>query len=252
MADVVITQLINIPSDRIVTTPEATKTLTSGKLVKAGAGNTLLDSNVFADGTSTKIGNATNNSEFEADGTMKFNGNATVFDDMLGDITRTKTVGTRVTLDDTENTLNFTSSAALTDYVFINFQMPHRWKVGTTLYPHIHWEQNANNVPNWLIQYRWQINGSAKTTAWTNYKCNTSNAFTYVSGVLNQISYGGGLTPPVGAGLSDIIEIRLIRDTSNTSTVFTGSDPYSGTASVTTVDIHYQIDTLGSRTEYSK
>jgi hypothetical protein len=42
MADAVITQLINIPGDRIVTTPEATKTLTAGKLVKAGVGNTLV------------------------------------------------------------------------------------------------------------------------------------------------------------------------------------------------------------------
>lgn len=43
MADAIITSVINIPSDQIVTTPATAKTLTSGKLVKAGTANTLVD-----------------------------------------------------------------------------------------------------------------------------------------------------------------------------------------------------------------
>ena len=179
-----------------------------------------------------------------------FSGDATFFDDLQGDITKTKTVGTRVTLNDTENTINFTNTSTLSDYVFLNFQMSHKWKIGSIIYPHIHWEQTLSTTPNWLIQYRWQKQGGPKTTAWTNYKCDV-NVFTYTSGTLNQISNNEGITPPDGAGLSDIIEIRVIRDTANASGLFTPGNTYAATASITSIDIHYECSQLGSNNLYS-
>lgn len=198
-----------------------------------------------------KVGTPTDNTEFELDGTIRFNGNATVFDDLTGDITRTKTVGTRVALNDSENTIDFSSSATTSDYLFLSYQMSHKWMSGTNIYPHIHYQQNNLNTPNFLIQYRWQRNGQPKTTAWLNLICNT-NVFTYVSGTINQISYGAFIGAPVGYSISDIIQIRVIRDTSNSTGLFAGADSYTGTVSVTAVDIHYQIDTIGSRDEYLK
>ncbi|MCO1498227.1 hypothetical protein, partial [Limosilactobacillus reuteri] len=41
------------------------------------------------------IGGATNKLTISTDGTLTLNGTATVFDDLTGDITRTKTAGTR-------------------------------------------------------------------------------------------------------------------------------------------------------------
>ena len=79
-----------------------------------------------------------------------------------------------------------------------------------------------------------------------------TNVFTYTSGTLNQISHCGGITPPSGSSLSDIIEIRIIRDSTNSTGLFTSVDVYSGTVSIKSADIHYEIDTLGSRTEYTK
>lgn len=188
---------------------------------------------------------------WENDWTQVFEWDATVFDDLLWDVTRTRTVGTRVTLNDIENTVDFTTSATLTDYVFLNYQLSHKWKLGTIIYPHIHWEQALNATPNWLFQYRWQMNGQPKTTAWTNYIAIT-NAFTYTSGTLNQISHNGGITPPVNASLSDVIEIRIMRDSTNSTGLFPWPNLYAATASITSADIHYQIDTAGSRTEYTK
>lgn len=215
--------------------------------------NTLLDNSPISKKLvkDTKFGTDTNNSYFDADGMLHMNGNATVYDDLIGDITSLKTVGTRVTLNEINNSIDFTSQATMSDYAYINFQLPHKWEIGSTLYPHVHWEQASGNTPNWLFQYRWQKQGQAKETNWTNYKSNT-NAFAYTSGTLNQISHNGGIVPPVGASLSDIIEIRIIRDTVNASGLFTGATPYTGTASVTSMDIHYRIDSLGSNTEYTK
>lgn len=218
--------------------------------------NNLNDKMFYLDAANDKlqIGDVTggNYSEFESDGSYVANGNATTYDDLLGDITQVKTLGTGVSLNTTESTLDYTTVATLNDYVIVNYQMSHKWKAGSTIHPHIHWQQTGAGIPNWLIQYRWQRNGQAKTTAWTNFKCNNANAFTYTSGTLNQISYDSGITPPSGYSLSDIIQFRVIRDTGNASGVFAGIDIYSGIASITGVDIHYEQDTLGSRLEYSK
>lgn len=199
----------------------------------------------------TRFGDGTNYTEFESDGTYKAVGTATTFDDLLGDITQVKTSGPGVSLDTTESSVDFTTASNLSDYIIINYQITHRWKVGSSIYPHLHFWQNSNAVPNFLIQYRWQSNGSAKTTAWTNYKCNTL-AFSYTSGTINNIAYGAAITPPVGAMLSDVLQFRILRDNANTSGVFTGADTYAGNAEITSADIHLEMDTLGSRSEYAK
>jgi hypothetical protein len=202
-------------------------------------------------GATGHFGGDTHYSEFEADGTYKANGNATTYDDLLGDVTRLQVVGVGIAFDNAENAVKFQTSANLSDYVIANYQIRHRWKAGSSIYPHIHFEQAQNQVPNFLIRSRWQRNGSAKTTTWTDYKCNTL-AFTYVSGTLNNIAYGAAITAPSGYSISDIIELRIFRDNGNTSTVFAGADPYTTDVLVTGIDIHIEEDTLGSRTEYTK
>lgn len=199
------------------------------------------------------IGNivSKNGTQVETDGTLKFEGLATTFDDLQGDITRLQVVGVGIVFDNTENALNFQTSANLSDYAVQNYQLRHAWKSGTVIQPHFHFEQAQNKIPNFLVRYRWQKNGSTKTTAWTDYKCNTT-VFTYTSGTLNQIAKGAGITPPVGYGISDIVEFRMFRDNDNTSTVFSGADPYTTDVLVTAIDVHFEGDTFGSRTEYAK
>lgn len=199
-----------------------------------------------------RIGTATNNTTFQDDGTMVLNGTATVFDDLTEDITRTKTVGTRVTVNDTELCIAMTDLSTINDYATFVTQMSHSWKTLSKIYPHVHWEQTSAGRPNFLFQYRWQAQGVAKDVTWKNLAVNT-NAFTYVSGTLNQISGTTvGITPPANAGLSDILQIRFVRDVANTSTVFAGADAYSGTVNVTSVDCHYEINSMGSKEEYVK
>lgn len=194
---------------------------------------------------------AGNYSEFEADGTYLAKGSATTFDDLQGSVLTLEAKGTRIVLNEIENTIDFATNTDLTDYLYGNFQVRHRWLIGSNIYPHLHWEQAQNAVPNFLIQYRWQLQGKTKVTTWTNYPL-LSTVFTYTSGTLNQISIGLGITPPVGAGLSDVIEIRVLRDNANSSGEFTGLDLYTSAVSVTFADIHIEEDTLGSRQEYVK
>lgn len=199
---------------------------------------------------SLKVSNTSGSVNISEHG-ISLSGSATVFDDLTSDITRAKTIGTRIVINDVEQTIDMVNNCTLTDYIIFSYQMKHSWKLGSLIYPHIHWEQAQNARPNFLIQYRWQDQGGIKTTAWSNYLIDT-NAFPYVSGTLNQISHNSGLTPPPNAGLSDIIQVRVIRDTNNDSGLFPGIDPYIGTVSLTAVDIHIEVDTLGSNTEYTK
>lgn len=195
------------------------------------------------------FGSETDYMEIEADGSINLYGDATMFDDLLGDITQVKSQGSGVSLNNTESSLEYTATANLNDYSVINYQVPHGWKVGSDVFPHLHFWQDNDNAPNFLLRYRWQINSGAKTTSWTDYKCNTL-VFEYTSGTLNQIAHGGGITPPEGAGLSDILQIRIFRDTGNTSTVFAGADPYTGAVGITSADVHIEKNRLGSRQEY--
>ena len=199
-----------------------------------------------------KAGTPPNFTSFEADGTMVMNGTATTFIDQLNDALTLKATGNKITVDDAESCQVFATNATLTDYLHANYQLNHNRKLGTVIFPHIHFFQTENNVPNFLIQYRWQKNGGTKVTGWTSLKCN-STAFSYTSGSLNQIATtSSGITPPAGDNISDIVQMRVIRDNANTSTLFSGTDPFTTSVSVIAIDIHIELDTLGSRTEYSK
>ena len=139
--------------------------------------------------------------------------------------------------------------------VFSVAQLPHSWKIGTMVRPHIHWLQQSANEPNWLLAYKFSENGAANAieTDYSNYTFLTkaSNAFTYTSGVILQIT-NFGMIDTTGLGLSDTIDFAFFRDNNNTSGEFAGSDPSNLVEIVKEFDVHYQIDDRGSSDEFSK
>lgn len=181
--------------------------------------------------------------------------------DELGDALSLKASGVGITTDLIEGAINFDYNAvfntnpALADYLFKNVQLNHDRDLTSSIYPHIHWFQAKNYSPNFLFEYRWQINKGAKTTAWTKLKCNILS-FTYTAGTIHQISRSLPIAVPVGTTLSDIIQFRIYRDTGNASLEFSGNCPYNtgGNAScpVLSFDIHFRIDSVGSTEEYIK
>jgi len=52
------------------------------------------------------------------------------------------------------------------DWLTMVIQMSHRWKVGTAIYPHIHWIQTGEKTPNFLVGWLWQVNGATTATTW--------------------------------------------------------------------------------------
>lgn len=194
-----------------------------------------------------------NFTEFETDGTMEALGNATTWRDELGPLIgqRLESPGSDIVQNNAEGTLTFKASATLTDYVTYALQLNHDWDVGENVEFHLHWWQVSANIPNWMIQYRWQVNGEARTAGWTSSAWD-NNVFAYSAGTLNQITEFGTITPPVSAGLSDIFQVRLIRDTANASTLFAGADPEAADVEAMSSDMHRTSNTMGSREEYVK
>jgi len=179
-------------------------------------------------------------------------GDARPFRDELGDALALKVRGTGISTNTAESTQDFATNADLSDYLFANVQLNHDRDLTAVIKPHIHFFQSDADMPNFLLWYRWQLNGGAKTTAWTSLKCNTA-AFTYVSGTLHQIANTiAGITPPVNTVLSDIVQFRVFRDNANTSGLFAGADAHAGSVGVLSFDVHLQLNSVGSDEEYVK
>ena len=194
-----------------------------------------------------------NYTAFENDGTMKAYGDATCHLDELGPLIgyKLESPASHITYNLAEGTVTYDDACTLSDYIVIPFQLNHDRVAGSQIGPHIHWWQTSANVPNWLIQYRWQVNGQAKTTAWSSL-ARLSDVYTYAAGTLNQISIFSNLSPPDPESLSMIVQIRLYRDTTNASGLFAGADPLVGDVDVMQLDVHKIVDMLGSRSTYAK
>lgn len=191
-----------------------------------------------------------------ADGTVRAYGDATCWLDEMQNITGAKidSPSADFELSNANGTvLAKTSARYPADFVWGSWQLNHDWEPGTPIHPHMHWWQTTANVPHWLFAYRWQKSNAEATTVWT-LKPWTVNAYAYAGQTrLNQITEFGTITPPVGYGVvSDIIQIRLYRDYTNVSTLFTGNDPVNATQEFLNVDGHKRANQLGSPTEYNK
>lgn len=130
------------------------------------------------------------------------------------------------------------------EVLWIIMQLPHNWKEGTDLKPHIHWMPTTTNTGNvfWQIDYKW-----------TNYLDTDAGTFSTLT-VLDP-GDGTALKHQIAAFLamdgtdktiSSMISIKLSRLGNQ------GTDTYTGDALLKEFDIHYEIDGFGSDEEYTK
>ncbi len=157
----------------------------------------------------------------------------------------------RLDYDFTECTLDFSATARYPEEpVAMIAQMPHAKLFGSAVHPHLHWVQQEDEVPNWLLAHRFYNNGDTvpafELSIWDKL------TFTYVSGDLMQIVDFPAIQAPDGETVSAICDMILYRDSANASTLFAGADPYTVGAKSKEFDLHFMTDSLGSGQEYSK
>lgn len=201
----------------------------------------------------TYFGDATNNMKVEADGTLIFNGTATVWDDL------------RVAMDRGSNATSITflpgASSGPEIWYFRNnsgveamsftVQLPHSWKEGSTIYPHIHWTPSSTGTGNaeWNFEYTWANYDAASPQAFpaiTTSTVVTNGPFTLGTHMITALTSGNAGISATGKRVSSILICRIWRNSAN------AADTYGGNLGLLSLDFHYEINTFGSHLEYVK
>jgi len=139
--------------------------------------------------------------------------------------------------------LNFVNTQA--DEIQFQLQLPHTWKEGDGIFPHVHfspWTTGTGNVQFILEYYISNINGQFPDTpeTYTMTKNIASNNQWY-----HLIASNSTALSMTGKTASCILYCRLYRDN-------TVDGNLAGRVTLLGFDYHYIKDSLGSRTEYSK
>lgn len=207
--------------------------------------------NISSNGVTT-IGGTTNHIKIEADGTIVMEGTATIFDDL------------RVTLDKGANSalLDYLSGSsgpqiwffrnnAAVEAMSFTVQLPHSWKEGTTIYPHLHWipKNTAGGNVEWNFEYTWANYEAATPQVFPAITTSTvvaSGPFTASTSLITALTTSNAGIVATGKKISSILVCRIWRDASR------AADTYAADAGLLFLDFHIEMDTFGSRSEFVK
>lgn len=133
--------------------------------------------------------------------------------------------------------------AATTESMDFDALVPHSYKEYTDLEPHIHWCPTTANAGNviWRLDYYWLNVGDTIPVEGqidTGVQAAGGVAWKHLIAELPTIS-------GTGKRIGSILACRIWRDP-------TGSDTYPDDAGLLEIDFHYQIDSSGSRQEFTK
>lgn len=151
----------------------------------------------------------------------------------------------RIDYNYTELGVDFAANSryASTEQLSFIVQIPHGAETGSNIRPHLHWMQNANNTPNFIIEYRaYELGDTAP--AFTVAKW-TENAIAYTSGTIQQNTGFPEIDMSGISILSAIVDIKLYRDSGDDSGLFGGADGY-GVVLAKEFDVHMQFNKRGS------
>jgi len=204
-------------------------------------------------------GGGTDGMTIQNDGSPLLNGTATAWNDLMVSPNTAKNSGTNVpgwTEFATTNIFTWTFQDGSLREVAFSVQLPHDYKEGTTIYPHVHWAPMTTATTNrvkWVLDYQWiNINSTftdATSTNISGYLVIGDTGFPSVSLAKKQHAItplGSGITG-TGKTLSSILICRLYRDGADAT-----NDTYTDNAAMLGVDFHYEVDGFGSRTEFEK
>ncbi|MFA5037701.1 MAG: hypothetical protein WC479_11060 [Candidatus Izemoplasmatales bacterium] len=197
---------------------------------------------------SFRFGDVTNYFQISPTGHATFSGSATVFDDL-------RTSGTSVKIGASAPDL-VTFAPATTnlqlygfdgintsEQVFFAIQLPHSYKEGTNITPHIHWSPTTADAGNvkWFLEYTWANNGVA-------FAAPTTITVTGAAGGTAWMHNKHYFSDIVGTGktISSMLICRLYRNPAD------AADTYEHDAALLEFDFHYEMDSVGSQTASSK
>jgi len=125
-------------------------------------------------------------------------------------------------------------------------QIPHAWKEGTILKPHIHWSKVTADGSGLAVgwEFRWKVAEKGGVwSGWSAYGAHTLILGDNVSAEKHNLSSFPDMT--LTGYLVSCMIVWNLRRTGNT-------DAYNGQTRLLELDFHYQVDALGSTQETSK
>jgi hypothetical protein len=131
------------------------------------------------------------------------------------------------------------------EIVYLDKQLPHRWKLSTGVRPHVHVVQDGAwdpaTGPVFKLKYRVVEPGGDYTVGWTTITSDAL-ALTYTAGTIHQIIEFPEIDLSGITGLSAMFEGELYRD----------DNVVAGDVLAKEFDLHAQFDSRGSTSEYVK
>lgn len=200
----------------------------------------------------TRIGDGTNNTYIEHDGSLSYEGSATRWDDLKIPMNATNRGSSNQPEwllyrdNGTQGIWLWSFSKNVEEELYFVVQMPHEWKEGSEIFPHIHWTTDVGLTGNvkWALEYTWANVGDQFSVP------TTISSSTITVGDANT-AYNHNLTalPSItatGKTLSSMILCRVYRDGDHSD------DTFEDEVLIMELDFHYQIDSDGSNEQYSK
>lgn len=192
-----------------------------------------------------------NYAHFESDGSFILTGNATAWEDLRVPVSQIKRLGFtdpdwekfQETAGGSTGVYTLAFDKTTDQEIYFTVQIPHSWKLGTDLEPHVHWspsDTTTGNV-NWTLEYSIaELAGTFGNTV-TMSVLDAGNGVAKQHqladlGMIDMSSYTSS------ANVSTMIICRLYRDVSL-------NDDYDNDAYLHEIDFHFQVDSLGSRDE---
>lgn len=124
-----------------------------------------------------------------------------------------------------------------------SFEIPHTYKEGSDLRPHIHWGPTSTAVNN----VKWQMAYSLADVGEVFSSETVINAIAETGGVTDEHQVNEfGIIPGTGIRIGTIVNFRLFRDPTDSQ------DTYTDDAFLVGLGVHYQIDSAGSIGIFSK
>lgn len=208
---------------------------TTNPLNKLHIGNATTGGIRVAGATDDSIGISSTSS-------LRMYGNATVFDDLMMPFSTGTTAGTGYPQYNTDSLWHhfvIDTTGPTKCIIYMPVQLPHKWKEGSTIYPHIHYRHaTAQGTPTFKIKYKW-INIGATSGAWNWHTMSTTTGTTDLT---HQMVYNAAGISGAGKTISSMLLCQIYL-TGQTGTG--GIDAYQ-------FDIHIECDALGSNSETSK
>jgi len=166
------------------------------------------------------------------------NGTTTVWDDVMMPFNTGNTAGTgypQFKADSGYYRFVIDTTGSSKCIIYMNVQMPHKWKEGSSIEPHIHYKVEGTTDPNVRVKYRWFNIDNSSYTSWSYYNLNKRSSTTAGN---HAALYNSTPISGTDKTISSIFQCQIYVTAYETGKTELNAYQF---------DVHYEIDTQGSR-----